>query len=77
MLKLGGGSFLPGQQMLREVTAANNILLVVDEVFSFRLGPAGAQGVFGIEPDLTVLGKVIGGGLPVGAIGGSTGRSLL
>jgi glutamate-1-semialdehyde 2,1-aminomutase len=46
-------------------------LLIFDEVISgFRLGPAGAQGRFGITPDLTTFGKVIGGGLPVGALGG-------
>src|SRR5471030_2069579 len=36
----------------------------------FRVGPRGAQGIFGVEPDLTTLGKVIGGGMPVGAFGG-------
>jgi glutamate-1-semialdehyde 2,1-aminomutase len=46
-------------------------LLVFDEVISgFRLGPAGAQGQFGVRPDLTTFGKVIGGGLPIGAVGG-------
>ena len=46
-------------------------LLVFDEVISgFRLGPDGAQGVYGVRPDLTTYGKVIGGGLPIGAVGG-------
>jgi glutamate-1-semialdehyde 2,1-aminomutase len=46
-------------------------LLIFDEVITgFRLGPAGAQGRYGVRPDLTTFGKVIGGGLPVGAIGG-------
>jgi glutamate-1-semialdehyde 2,1-aminomutase len=46
-------------------------LLVFDEVISgFRVGPAGAEGLFGVTPDLTCFGKVIGGGLPVGAYGG-------
>src|SRR5205085_5701820 len=46
-------------------------LLVFDEVMTgFRVGPQGAQGLFGIRPDLTTLGKVIGGGMPVGAFGG-------
>jgi glutamate-1-semialdehyde 2,1-aminomutase len=56
--------------MLREVTKARGILLIFDEVYSFRLGFNGAQGALGITPDLTAMGKVIGGGLPVGAIGG-------
>ena len=55
---------------MREVTAAHGILLIFDEVISFRLGYRGAQGVFGITPDLTSFGKIIGGGFPVGAVGG-------
>lgn len=57
-------------EMVREVTAAHGILLVFDEVFSYRIGYGGAQGLVGITPDLTALGKIIGGGLPVGATGG-------
>ncbi|HYO46523.1 MAG TPA: glutamate-1-semialdehyde 2,1-aminomutase [Gemmatimonadota bacterium] len=58
-------------ESLRELATRHGALLVFDEVITgFRLGPAGAQGRFGIEPDLTCLGKVIGGGLPVGAFGG-------
>jgi len=68
--------FLPLSQsylkMIREVTKNNNMALIFDEVFSFRLGYNGAQGIFGISPDLTTLGKVIGGGLPVGAIAGNS-----
>jgi glutamate-1-semialdehyde 2,1-aminomutase len=56
--------------MLRETATRCGMLLVFDEVFCFRLGPQGAQGFVGIDPDLTALGKVIGGGLPVGALGG-------
>lgn len=56
--------------MLREETASAGILLVFDEVFSFRLGFSGAQGERGITPDITTLGKIIGGGFPVGAVGG-------
>ena len=60
--------FLAG---LREVTREHNALLVFDEVVTgFRLAPGGAQAFYGVEPDLTCLGKVIGGGLPVGAYGG-------
>jgi glutamate-1-semialdehyde 2,1-aminomutase len=56
---------------LRELTRRHGALLVFDEVITgFRLGLGGAQGVYGIEPDLTCLGKIIGGGLPVGAYGG-------
>ena len=63
---------LPGfLEHLREVTAADGALLVFDEVITgFRLGVGGAQGRFGIRPDLTTLGKVIGGGMPIGAYGG-------
>jgi glutamate-1-semialdehyde 2,1-aminomutase len=58
-------------QVLRRSCTAHGALLVFDEVMTgFRVGPQGAQGLFGIRPDLTTLGKVIGGGLPVGAFGG-------
>jgi len=60
--------FLEG---LREITAKEGIVLIFDEVITgFRLGPGGAQDLFGVTPDLTTLGKIIGGGLPVGAYGG-------
>jgi len=60
--------FLAG---LRELTTANGALLVFDEVMTgFRISYGGAQARFGITPDLTTMGKVIGGGLPVGAYGG-------
>lgn len=57
--------------MLREETARLGIVLIFDEVFSFRLGYHGAHGHFGVTPDAVVLGKIIGGGLPIGAFGGS------
>jgi glutamate-1-semialdehyde 2,1-aminomutase len=58
-------------ERLREVTSANGALLIFDEVITgFRLGRGGAQGMFGITPDLTVLGKVMGGGFPCAAFGG-------
>lgn len=58
-------------QGLRDVTAENGALLIFDEVMTgFRVHPGGAQTLFGIKPDLTAFGKVIGGGLPVGAYGG-------
>ena len=60
--------FLEG---LRQLTRDAGCLLIFDEVITgFRLGFGGAQGYYGIEPDLTCLGKIIGGGLPVGAYGG-------
>jgi len=56
---------------LRKVTEAEGILLIFDEVITgFRIAPGGAQEYYGVEPDLTTLGKIIGGGLPVGAFGG-------
>jgi len=60
--------FLEG---LREVTEQDGALLIFDEVMTgFRVHPGGAQTLYGVKPDLTALGKVIGGGLPVGAYGG-------
>jgi len=62
------GGFLPG---LREACDAAGALLVFDEVISgFRLGEGGATALYGVTPDLWCFGKVIGGGLPVGAFGG-------
>jgi glutamate-1-semialdehyde 2,1-aminomutase len=56
---------------LRELCDAHRALLVFDEVITgFRVGPGGAQALAGVRPDLTCLGKIIGGGLPVGAYGG-------
>ena len=57
-------------QGIRGLTEELGILLVYDEVQSFRVAPGGAQDLFGVAPDLTALGKVIGGGMPVGAFGG-------
>jgi glutamate-1-semialdehyde 2,1-aminomutase len=58
-------------QLLRDLTIKHDSLLIFDEVITgFRLSASGAQGYFDINPDLTVLGKIIGGGLPVGAVGG-------
>lgn len=58
-------------QMLREVTQAHGILLLFDEVYSLRTGYSGYQGRRGITPDITAIGKIIGGGFPVGAFGAS------
>ena len=58
-------------QTLREVCNASGAVLILDEVMTgFRFGLQGAQGFYGVEADLTCLGKVIGGGMPVGAFGG-------
>jgi glutamate-1-semialdehyde 2,1-aminomutase len=58
-------------QNLRKITEKEEALLIFDEVMSgFRVALGGAQELFGVTPDLTTLGKVIGGGLPVGAYGG-------
>ncbi|WP_291994865.1 glutamate-1-semialdehyde 2,1-aminomutase [Candidatus Accumulibacter sp. ACC003] len=58
-------------QALRDLCSRHGAVLIFDEVMSgFRVGAQGAQGIYGITPDLTTLGKVIGGGMPVGAFGG-------
>ncbi len=68
------GVILPRDGFLEEVrkiTRKEGIVLIFDEVISgFRVAPGGAQELYGIKPDLTILGKIIGGGLPVGAFGG-------
>ncbi len=68
------GVIAPGPgflEHLRDLTRADGALLVFDEVITgFRLGPGGAQERFRVRPDLTTLGKVIGGGMPIGAYGG-------
>jgi glutamate-1-semialdehyde 2,1-aminomutase len=59
-------------EAIRKLTQANSTLLIFDEVMTgFRLARGGAQELYGIAPDITTLGKIIGGGLPVGAYGGS------
>ncbi len=71
---LGAGGNIQGNrhflQMLRQKTRDVGALLIFDEVKTARLGPSGIQGMTGIKPDLTTLGKFIGGGLPSGAFGG-------
>ena len=56
--------------MLRDFTQDNGSLLIFDEVISFRVAQGGAQETYGVTPDLTSLGKIVGGGFPVGAFGG-------
>jgi len=77
---LGSGGMIPAEKEflagLRELCDENGALLIFDEVITgFRLELGGGQGYFGVKPDLTVLGKIIGGGLPIGAVGGR--RDLL
>ncbi len=72
---LGAGGFIPAEKQflkgLREYCDATGTLLIFDEVITgFRLGLSGAQGYFGVGADITVLGKIIGGGLPIGAVCG-------
>jgi glutamate-1-semialdehyde 2,1-aminomutase len=71
---LGVGGIIPPAEgflpRLRAVTERHGIVLIFDEVISFRIAWGGAQERFGVRPDLTTLGKIIGGGLPVGAFGG-------
>jgi len=68
------GPILPDNNYLRdvrEITRAHDVLLIFDEVITgYRLGIGGAQVMYGVRPDLTTLGKIIGGGLPIGAFGG-------
>jgi glutamate-1-semialdehyde 2,1-aminomutase len=67
-LVLPAPGFLSG---LRELCTRHGAVLIFDEVMTgFRVGPQGAQGLYGITPDLTTLGKVVGGGMPLGAFGG-------
>lgn len=72
---VGNAGFIPPDagflEGLREITKENGALLVFDEVMTgFRIAYGGVQAKFGVTPDLTTLGKIIGGGLPVGAYGG-------
>jgi glutamate-1-semialdehyde 2,1-aminomutase len=73
-MPLGIGMIAPRQgflDLLREETARHGILLVADEVLNFRISFHGAAHAFGIAPDLASFGKIIGGGFPVGGVGGS------
>jgi glutamate-1-semialdehyde 2,1-aminomutase len=73
---LGAGGVVPAEKEflegLRELCDKNDILLIYDEVITgFRLAPGGGQEYFGVKPDITVLGKILGGGFPIGAFCGS------
>lgn len=71
---LGVGGVIPARReyldALREATRRYGIVLIFDEVISLRVAPGGAQAMYGVMPDLTVMGKIIGGGYPVAAFGG-------
>ena len=72
---LGSMGMLPASaaflRTLREETSRHGIVLVFDEVITLRLSSGGAQAQLGIEPDLTCFGKIVGGGLPIGGVGGA------
>ncbi|MCU0770200.1 MAG: glutamate-1-semialdehyde 2,1-aminomutase [Verrucomicrobia bacterium] len=74
LVPANAGLYLPKPgflELLRKLATDHGTVLIADEVMTgFRLGPAGAQGRFGLTPDLSTFGKIIGGGLPVGAFGG-------
>lgn len=71
---INGGGIMPDQGYLEEVRSLcdkNNIVLIFDEIITgFRVGYSGAQGLFNVTPDLTVLGKAVAGGMPVSVLGG-------
>ena len=71
---LGSVGMLPATHeflaMLREFASENGVVLIFDEVISFRVAPGGSQEYYGITPDMTSLGKIVGGGFAVGAFGG-------
>jgi len=67
-IRAADGGFL-GE--LRDYSRSHGILLIFDEIICFRIDPNGAQGAYGVTPDLTTLGKIVGGGYPMAAFGGS------
>ena len=70
-----GGVILPEPGFLahaRKVTRENGVLLIFDEIFSFRVDIGGCQNLYGVVPDITTVGKVVGGGLPIGVFGGKS-----
>lgn len=74
---LGSAGMIPADrgylEALRSFTATHGVALVFDEVITLRLAHGGAEAAFGVRPDLTCLGKMIGGGFPLGVVGGSAG----
>lgn len=72
--RCGGQRVKPAYaSLVRDYTRREGALLILDEVVTFRVGVGGAQSFYGIEPDITTLGKIIGGGLAVGALAGTAG----
>ena len=73
---LGGSGMIPADPeyltMLRDFTRSDGSILIFDEVISYRVAPGGSQEYYGVIPDMTALGKIIGGGFAVGAFGGRT-----
>lgn len=71
---LGAGGMIPANaeflRALRDVTETNGIVLIFDEMVTFPVGPHGYQGIVGITPDMTTLGKTVSGGVPLGVFGG-------
>ena len=71
---LGSGGVIPAEpeflRALREETTRAGVVLICDEVITLRQAYGGLQSAYGLEPDLTTLGKIIGGGFPIGAVGG-------
>ncbi len=71
---LGAGGVIPADSefpaAIRDATRSAGIVLIFDEIVTLRLAVGGAQATYGVIPDLTTLGKIIGGGLPIGAFGG-------
>ena len=71
---LGGSGMIPADPeylaMLRDYTTSDGSVLIFDEVISYRVAPGGSQEYYGVTPDMTALGKIIGGGMAVGAFGG-------
>lgn len=71
---MGAGGVIPAKREylegLRALTKKHNVLLIFDEVQALRLSEGGAQKMYGVTPDIAAFGKIIGGGLPVGAVGG-------
>ncbi len=71
---MGSVGMIPAERdylhSVRKLTAANDVLLILDEVMTFRLDTGGAQTIYNVQPDLTSFAKIIGGGFPVGAFGG-------
>ncbi len=68
-----GGIILPDKgylKFVRNITENNDVLLIFDEIFSYRIDIGGAQSLYNVTPDLTTLGKVVGGGFPIGVFGG-------